>query len=114
MEPGSVEQTAEYVGHGAVHDSGSIILDGYAVFFLGEFLYLDYDIGEELALLTGIEGVVDRFLDTHEKGFGAGVETQYLLVLLEEFGDRNLMLFVSETLSGHPAVSCRSFHRLVV
>ena len=112
MEPRPVQKTPEDVGHGAVDDPGTVVLDGHRVLLLAHLRDLDHDVREDLRLLAGVERVVDRFLHAHQERFGAGVEPEDLFVLLEKLRDRYLVLLVGELFGRSPAAPGRPYRRL--
>lgn len=94
MEPGTEQETSEHIGDHLMDDSRSVVLFDDPVFVLAEVIYPDIYVRKDVGLLTGIEGVVDGLLDSHEQGFGTAVESEDMFVLLEEFRDGDLALLL--------------------
>ena len=79
-----------------MNDPGAVVLDGNVVILVADLVYADLYVRKDIGFLAGIEGVVHGLFDPHEKRFGAGIEPEDLLVLLEELRDGDLLL-----LGGH-------------
>jgi len=93
MEFRPIEELAEDPGDLRFDDTGTRVLDNHPVAVLGEFPYLDEDIGEETRLLAGVERVVDGLLDGREQRLGQAVESEQVTVLCKELADGYLALF---------------------
>jgi hypothetical protein len=94
VELRSVEQPAEHLGDLALDDAGAVVLDDEGVLVVVALVDLDADVGQHVALLAGVEGVVDALLDARDEGSGRVVEPEDVLVPLEELRDGDVSLLV--------------------
>ncbi|MPM98395.1 hypothetical protein SDC9_145581 [bioreactor metagenome] len=111
MESGSVEKPSEYIRHHLLDDPGTVVLYHHPVFVILKPLHSDENVRKYVRFLAGVEGIVNGFFDAHEKGFGFRVESQDMLVLLEEFRYGYLLLLRGQYVGrrySHPFLLVRS------
>jgi hypothetical protein len=99
VEPGAVEELPEDEGDLGGDDPRAVVLNGHPEDLVGDPLHLDEDVGEDLGLLAGVEGVVHRLLHRGDDPPRGGIEAEEVLVLLEELGDADGPLLLREVLS---------------
>ena len=99
VEPGTVEEATEDVGHGLLDDARTVVLHRHLVLVLLDALDADIDLRKDLRLLAGVQGVVHRLLDAHDQRFHLRIEAEDLPVLLEELGDGYLLLLLGQLFS---------------
>jgi hypothetical protein len=99
VEPGPIEQFSKYERNLGGYDTGAIILNNDPEDFSGDLLDPDVDIRQDLCLLTGIEGVIDGFLDGGNDSAGRRVKPEQVLVLLEKLCDTDTPLLPGQFIS---------------
>ena len=103
-----IQQLAKYLRDLGPDDAWTIVRHLDPVSILGQGLDRDFEIGQDSGLLTGIQRVVDRFLDRSQQRFARTVEAKEVSVLGEELTDRDVTLP-----RGHALRSSPSARRLV-
>ena len=94
----AVQKPGEDIRHLLLDDAGAVVFDGD-----GEFVFgvrhrpdVDGDIGQDVGLFAGVEGIIDGLLDRREQGLAGIVESEQVAVFGEEFADGDVPL-----LGGH-------------
>ena len=100
MELGAVQQLAEDVLNLLSNNPGSVVSDRDPEAGLGELKNFDIDVREDASLLTGIESIVNGFLDSGQHRLSGIVESQQVTILREEFTDGYLTLTRCHLLGG--------------
>src|SRR5581483_3085816 len=105
VEARAVEQAAEDVADLLLDDAGAVVLDDHhALLRLADLRRralaadLDVEVGKDLRLLAGVQGVVHRLLDAGDERADAAVEAEDVLVALEELRDADLLLLLRKLL----------------
>ena len=106
VELGAVEELAEDLGNLCLDDAGSVVGDLDPESVLAPALDAHGQDRQDPGLLTGVEGVVHRFLDRRQESLRGAVEAQQMAVLGEELADRDLALLRGHGPRGGP-FACR-------
>jgi len=96
VKSGAVEQLAENLADLRFHDAGTVVLDGNAIACSVDLPDLHADLRKDPSLFTGIEGVVDTFLDGREQRLAGRIEAEQMSILEEELGDGDFPLASGE------------------